>query len=152
MAIASQFPGEGCEFQRARAPGQDYQRQQHEPRPHLPLRGGCPLPPPPHLLLSSQKICVPIFTMLFRTGNLFFPFLGWIKTFWKLLSSLPRSSPELQWGKVSANTKIVLEEPAGGVRGGGGEGRCSCISICKLARVKKTGKAAILSFVVIIVI
>ena len=40
------------------------------------------------------------------------------------------------------------------MRGGGrgADGRSSCISICKLARVKKTGKAAILSFVVIIVI
>ena len=37
-------------------------------------------------------------------------------------------------------------------RWGAGGGRSPCISICKLARVKKTGKAAILSFVVIIVI
>lgn len=56
--------------------------------------------------------------------------------------------PELEWDKVSRNTEIVSEEPAGR----GPDGRCLFISICKLARVKKTGKAAILSFVVIIVI
>ena len=49
------------------------------------------------------------------TGNFFFPFLGWIRSSWKHLSSLPRSSPELEWNKVSTNTEIVLEEPAGGV-------------------------------------
>ena len=48
------------------------------------------------------------------TGNLFFPFLGWIRSFWKLLSPLPRSSPELEWDEGSTNTEIVSEEPAGG--------------------------------------
>ena len=53
-------------------------------------------------------------------------------------------------GQSERITEIVSEEPGGEVGGGGG--RSPCISICKLARVKKTGKAAILSFVVIIVI
>ena len=53
--------------------------------------------------------------------------------------------------KVSASQKLSQKNQQERWGGGGG-GRSPCISICKLARVKKTGKAAILSFVVIIVI
>lgn len=52
----------------------------------------------------------------------------------------------------STHTEIVSEDLGVGVGVRGADERYSFISICKLARVKKTGKAAILSFVVIIVI
>ena len=104
---------------------------------------------------SSQTLCwvlnplSPNMNCHFKWEEIYFSHLsGGLGTHRNFFPPCPEPALSWSWKKWAQTQKLSQKSQ----QEWGADGRCSYISICKLARVKKAGKAAILSFVVIIVI